>query len=199
MTRNLEAACPYYEPMQDRDNCNWVAEWKSAKSKSEVLFWRVLERQYLKPRVNPLMKPLKDEQASFWDEQLGDDAELWQFVDKSFSNLVVQRQSRWIVGGLSYHLDFLVGVQDGGRAEFYAVELEGRAFHDTKERAHRDRSRERALVGAGFRIVRFSGAEVYADPDECVRELIEIVSPQKGDKLSPAPARDRCERCGCDV
>lgn len=52
------------------------------------------------------------------------------------------------------------------------IEIDGHEFHErTKEQAASDKKRDRALVGAGFRVIRFTGSEVYADPcgvlEEC--------------------------------
>lgn len=52
-----------------------------------------------------------------------------------------------------------------------AVELDGHDFHErTKEQASRDKSRDRDLVKAGLRVMRFTGSEVWKNPGECFLE-----------------------------
>lgn len=69
--------------------------------------------------------------------------------------------------------DFMVVaiVKDGvGRP--LVVELDGHDFHErTKEQARRDRSRDRSFVSIGWRIVRFTGSEIYANSSKCHDEL----------------------------
>lgn len=60
-----------------------------------------------------------------------------------------------------------------------AVECDGHAFHEkTAEQAARDKSRDRDLLNDGFPVMRFTGAEVYADPlkyaDQVVRDFFEV-------------------------
>lgn len=57
-----------------------------------------------------------------------------------------------------------------------AVEIDGHDFHDrTKEQAAADRSRDRALLAAGYHPVRFTGSEVHADPAGCASEAIDVL------------------------
>lgn len=57
-----------------------------------------------------------------------------------------------------------------------AVELDGHDFHErTKEQAKRDKRRDRRLQVLGFRVLRFTGSEVYADPHRCVSEVLELI------------------------
>lgn len=52
------------------------------------------------------------------------------------------------------------------------VEVDGFAFHDrTHEQAQRDRARDRALVSDGWRVVRFTAVEVFADARRCAGEV----------------------------
>jgi hypothetical protein len=56
-----------------------------------------------------------------------------------------------------------------------AIEIDGHEFHEkTKEQAARDKLRDRRLVRAGRRVVRFSGSEVFADPKGCWAEVFGI-------------------------
>lgn len=56
-----------------------------------------------------------------------------------------------------------------------AVEIDGHEFHErTKEQAARDKFRDRKLVRDGFRVVRFTGSEVFANVGSCWTELLGI-------------------------
>ncbi len=101
---------------------------------------------------------------------------------------------RRIVAGLSYELDFgfSVRAQDGTEWEvFLDVEIDGHDFHErTKEQARRDRSRDRALTRHDISVIRFTGAEVYADARGCVEETEEIVAAEVARRTVVAPVLD---------
>jgi hypothetical protein len=81
---------------------------------------------------------------------------------------------------LSYELDFFLTDVFGdppieSLSLGIAVEIDGHSFHErTKEQAARDRSRDRALVRDGIRVLQFTGAEAYADADRCAREVVQV-------------------------
>jgi very-short-patch-repair endonuclease len=53
------------------------------------------------------------------------------------------------------------------------VECDGHDFHDrTKEQASRDRSRDRALQALGFRVYRYTGADLWRDTFQCAAEVL---------------------------
>lgn len=63
------------------------------------------------------------------------------------------------------------------------VECDGHDFHErTKEQARRDRQRDRKLQSAGYRVLRFTGSEVWADPAKCAREALGFLLPD-GERL----------------
>jgi very-short-patch-repair endonuclease len=71
-----------------------------------------------------------------------------------------------------YRADFAV-VSDSAQL---IVEVDGYAYHDTtRDQLEHDRQRDRYLMRAGWRVVRFTGREVHRDPDACARELIETL------------------------
>ena len=70
-----------------------------------------------------------------------------------------------------YRLDFLVHYDGRG----VAVELDGHEYHKTKEQRSYDAARDRWLHARGIPVVRFTGSQVYADPQGCVRELLDVV------------------------
>jgi very-short-patch-repair endonuclease len=73
-----------------------------------------------------------------------------------------------------------------------AVELDGHRYHDaTPEAAERDKSRDRVLTGAGWRVLRFTGREIVRSvsryADEAHGILVELASPK-------TPVRRRTEQ-----
>jgi very-short-patch-repair endonuclease len=52
------------------------------------------------------------------------------------------------------------------------VEVDGHDFHDrTKEQASYDRKRDRELSLEGYRVIRFTGSDVYNFPDQCTEDI----------------------------
>ncbi len=66
-----------------------------------------------------------------------------------------------------------IAIEIPGTQEYVCiVECDGHEFHErTKEQAKKDRSRDRAFQAAGIPVFRFTGSEIYADPQECAREV----------------------------
>jgi very-short-patch-repair endonuclease len=58
-----------------------------------------------------------------------------------------------------------------------AVECDGHDFHEkTKEQAARDKARDRRLVKAGIRVLRFTGSEIYKDANACAEEVFQVLN-----------------------
>jgi very-short-patch-repair endonuclease len=78
----------------------------------------------------------------------------------------------WIQGvERRYRADFLV-FYDGGMV---VVELDGHESHKSKEDRIRDAARDRWFAARGVQTLRWTGTEVHANAQECVRQLLEIV------------------------
>ena len=57
------------------------------------------------------------------------------------------------------------------------VECDGHDFHEkTKEQAARDKSRERDLQVAGWKVLRFTGSEIWRDHKACARHAAKLVT-----------------------
>lgn len=56
-------------------------------------------------------------------------------------------------------------------AEGIAVEVDGWAWHHTPDRFQRDRSRQNALVGAGWIVLRFTWFDLTSRPDEVIEQI----------------------------
>jgi very-short-patch-repair endonuclease len=80
----------------------------------------------------------------------------------------------------TYRLDFAIhlSAQADGRSlsQWFAIECDGHDFHEkTKEQAQRDKARDRFLTAEGFKILRFTGTEIYADVNLCITEIFSAV------------------------
>ena len=72
----------------------------------------------------------------------------------------------------TWPVDFVVAIRLGEAEIKIVIECDGHDFHErTKEQAARDRSRDRELQRLGFKIMRFTGAEIWRDPWACVGEV----------------------------
>lgn len=72
----------------------------------------------------------------------------------------------------SYRVDFLFCVTYCGRVRLLIVECDGHDFHErTKEQARRDRQRDRFFLSKGVSVMRFTGSEIFRDPEACATEV----------------------------
>jgi len=79
--------------------------------------------------------------------------------------------------GKKYYLvDFVVWFINKNIGTFdVVVELDGHEFHEkTKEQSKRDKKKDRFLQRCGYNIARFTGSEVFNDPDSCIEEVRKI-------------------------
>lgn len=61
------------------------------------------------------------------------------------------------------------------------VECDGHEFHErTKEQAKRDRAKDRHLQALGYKILRFTGSEIWADPYKCAKETFTFLNGKAG-------------------
>jgi very-short-patch-repair endonuclease len=76
-----------------------------------------------------------------------------------------------------YYADFGIGVLlDDDTSLKWAIECDGHDFHEkTKEQARRDKQRERAILGAGYTVIRFTGSEIHQDPYKCAQEVYSLI------------------------
>lgn len=75
---------------------------------------------------------------------------------------------------LDWKVDYVVGVHlKDEKPRYLVIECDGHDFHErTKEQAAKDRSRDRRLQDAGYRIHRYTGHEIYKDAYGCALAAI---------------------------
>jgi hypothetical protein len=59
-----------------------------------------------------------------------------------------------------------------------AVELDGYDYHNDRNTFTNDRQRDRALQRDGWRVLHFSGREIYQNVDACVHEVYAVIAQQ---------------------
>ena len=75
-----------------------------------------------------------------------------------------------------WRVDFLIAAHYRGAWAKIVIECDGHDFHEkTKEQAARDKRRDRDLVAAGCKVLRFTGSEIYRDPRACFVQIQDIV------------------------
>lgn len=72
----------------------------------------------------------------------------------------------------TYRADFIAAANPERDTCRVVVECDGHDFHErTKEQAARDRSRDRDMQAAGFKVFRFTGSEIYRSAFNCAEEV----------------------------
>jgi hypothetical protein len=88
------------------------------------------------------------------------------------------------VEGRSIRVDLLIWVP-GDESIKVVVECDGYAYHSSKESFQNDRARDRVLQLNGYRVIRFSGAEINRDPaliGSQLFDLLEVIDEDKEEK-----------------
>jgi len=81
-----------------------------------------------------------------------------------------------------YIIDFVFTFWDGYLKEFshIAVELDGHEFHEkTKEQAKKDKAKDRFLQANGYLVARFTGSEIWLDPQKCIHGVWQLAFSNK--------------------
>lgn len=75
-------------------------------------------------------------------------------------------------------VDFVIVVLGGAKKNYASVviECDGHDFHEkTKEQAKKDKARDRKITAEGYKILRFTGSEIYNDLDRCIQEITDLI------------------------
>lgn len=98
------------------------------------------------------------------------------FCDGFIFNLEVQKEIAF--GSAKYRADIYLSIGDERRRmnHNFIIECDGHEFHEkTKKQVRKDRRRERHLMQLGYRVIRFSGSEIFENPDESALEVWKII------------------------
>jgi very-short-patch-repair endonuclease len=75
-----------------------------------------------------------------------------------------------------YRADFVVAYAFFGAEIDLVVECDGHEFHErTKHQAARDKKRDRFLTAQGYRILRFTGSEIFASAQRCAADVVGMI------------------------
>jgi hypothetical protein len=115
-----------------------------------------------------------------------------KFCDSELKDAFLEPQYKDKSTG-KYRIDFMIDFvqeaysEDAGRGLEYhnivlqteppklGVEIDSHEWHErTKQQAQYDKERERFLISNGWKILRFTGSEVYNNPAKCVEEAIQV-------------------------
>ncbi len=70
------------------------------------------------------------------------------------------------------------------------IELDGHEYHSTKEQKKADNQRTRVLSSEADAIIRFTGTEVYENPENCVHEAMRVLRKKHNKKRIALRSRD---------
>ena len=96
--------------------------------------------------------------------------------------VLVEPQRQLITPTATYRADLFVAIVEAGAPEPreqhgpICIEVDGHAHPSGKDRMQRDRRRDRDLVAAGIRVVRFAGSEVFHSTAERAEEIEGLVT-----------------------
>lgn len=85
----------------------------------------------------------------------------------------------------NYRADFLIldasVPLDVAPPRWMVVECDGHDFHErTKEQARRDKRRDRFFQSKGYKVLRFTGSEIWASPEDVAGEIINELARDDG-------------------
>jgi hypothetical protein len=86
---------------------------------------------------------------------------------------------------------FTENYKDYEKTYFFKVliECDGFEYHGkSKEQFIKDREKDRFLKYLGYDVLRFSGTELYKNPDQCLEETIQILNTKYEDYVKPIKA-----------
>lgn len=82
----------------------------------------------------------------------------------------------------NYRVDFLVILPRD--EEKYVIECDGHDFHEkTKEQAAKDKKRDRDLQLMGFKVLHFTGSEIWKSSGNCILESMGVLYRKKQDGI----------------
>lgn len=129
------------------------------------------------------LSPIEKKFYIAWNiEMLGryDEISLYFYDDDKYPLLIPQKEI--IIKEKHYRVDFLLIMKDLKnwekpviKKDMLIIELDSYLWHGADPMQFtKEKERERELQKEGYKIIRFSGREVYRDVEECIDEIIGI-------------------------
>jgi very-short-patch-repair endonuclease len=95
-------------------------------------------------------------------------AQLWSLVKRTYPD--AETEVSGLVPGRRYVVDMVL------REYGLAIEIDGWEYHGKYKKGFiRDRQKDRALLLAGWRVVRFTAGEILKDPETVMTTLAKVV------------------------
>lgn len=103
--------------------------------------------------------------------------------NKSIKNILLNNiipQRVITINDKTYVVDFMIDVSDyfidnKNDKLRYVIELDGFDYHSNKQQMNYDYERENDLKIAGYKVIRFTGSQLFNTPYRCVNNLIKII------------------------
>lgn len=148
--------------------------------------------KYLEMRANDLAEGWKDGIVGMYSKELTPIEMLflieWEYqingendVPPTWERFYIYPQCEIVLkNNKKYRVDFLVKYtkdwEKFDKKESIIVELDSYLWHgSTPEQFTKEKQRERDLISEGYKIIRFSGREVYRNPEKCVDEVMDYM------------------------
>lgn len=132
----------------------------------------ILNHESNKIHIQQETKPITNEILSSVDNNLHNknicespiEEQFWEIAQHEIPGLIPQYHiSR-------YRVDFALP------DKHVIIELDGHEYHKTKKQRTADARRERNLQELGWRVIRFTGTEVYQDAQDCVEQVKRLIA-----------------------
>jgi len=166
-----------------------ISDFQKQIKKSYDNYWwdiGIIERLVLNARKceSPIEAILFWEFIKQWDVLPGHPAEhenanhLFVSISKNTGRFEIwglENQAEINIANRQFRVDFLISCYDSktGQMVSYCIEVDGHDFHEkTKEQARRDKQRDRLIQSVGYRILHFTGSEVYRNVTGVVDEIL---------------------------
>lgn len=104
-------------------------------------------------------------------------------------DLSIETQKEIYANGKKYKVDFYITASEvfsldkNDEHDIYSrevslcIECDGHNFHEkTKAQVSKDKSRERDIMSKGLNLIRFSGSEIYKNPNKCAIQTFKILN-----------------------
>lgn len=180
IVREVEGDALEYVKQAKRVHASIRGGWQAAKRRGE----------------HPAIRPEIDRRVAA-GEMGEDEAEYWRtqevgalLAGDSFQVIPQATLAGQGPKGRAIRVDALVYVVNRPQM-LVAVECDGYEWHGNKESFDKDRRRDRTLKAIGCDVLRFSGAEIFRDPNEAALELHSQLTTLAG--RSPKPRRWKAE------
>jgi very-short-patch-repair endonuclease len=151
----VEETRGYWSDLLSLDDCSFERTYPKATAIERMMWlgFRILEKTYASCVTPPATASLDDDRY---------------FLSLRRPLILPQQpipETQYVADFVIYH----------DRIKF-VVECDGHDFHErTPKQAEHDKKRDRALTALGYRVLRFTGREIWRDPVKCASEVIEQV------------------------